>query len=84
MKIHPDDSLRQVVKVVANADVRAITQTVDQLDLNALDRASRAIAGAQRVDVYGIGTSASVAYAGDQAVPRRGPCAGLDRGCTRP
>ncbi len=62
VKIHPDDSLRQVVKVVANADVRAITQTVDQLDLNALDRASRAIAGAQRVDVYGIGTSASVAY----------------------
>ena len=60
--IHPDDSVRQVVKVVANADVRAITQTVNQLDHQALDLASRAIAVARRVDVYGIGSSASVAY----------------------
>jgi DNA-binding MurR/RpiR family transcriptional regulator len=62
VKIHPDDSIRQVVDVVANADVRAITQTVSQLDVEALDVASRAIAAAQRVDVYGIGSSASVAY----------------------
>jgi len=62
VKIRPDDSIRQVIKVVANADVRAITQTVHQLDANALDLASRAIAVSQRVDVYGIGSSASVAY----------------------
>lgn len=62
VKIHPDDSMRQVIDVVANADVRAITQTVSQLDVNALDLASRAIAVARRVDVYGIGSSASVAY----------------------
>ena len=62
VQIHPDDSVRQVIKVVANADIRAITQTVNQLDHHALDLASRAIAAAQRVDVYGIGRSASVAY----------------------
>jgi DNA-binding MurR/RpiR family transcriptional regulator len=62
VQIHPDDSVRQVIKVVANADIRAITQTVNQLDHHALDLASRAIAAAQRVDVYGIGSSASVAY----------------------
>jgi len=62
VKIHPDDSIRQVVNVVANADVRAITQTVSQLDVTALDLASRAVAAAERVDVYGIGSSASVAY----------------------
>ena len=62
VQIRPDDSVRQVIKVVANADIRAITQTVNQLDHHALDLASRAIAAAQRVDVYGIGSSASVAY----------------------
>ena len=62
VQIHPDDSVRQVIKVVANADIRAITQTVNQLDHHALDLASRAIAAARRVDVYGIGSSASVAY----------------------
>src|SRR3954466_15137073 len=62
VKIHPDDSMRQVIDVVANADVRAITQTVSQLDVNVLALASRASAAAQRVDVYGMGSSASVAY----------------------
>ena len=62
VQIRPDDSVRQVIKVVANADIRAITQTVNQLDHHALDLASRAIAAARRVDVYGIGSSASVAY----------------------
>src|SRR3954471_24662655 len=62
VQIRPDHSVQQVVEVVANADVRAITQTVNQLDYQALDLASRAMAVARRVDVYGIGTSASVAY----------------------
>src|SRR3954454_6810992 len=62
VKIHPDDSMRQVIDVVANADVRALPQTVSQLDVNVIDLASRAITAAQRVDVYRIGSSASVAY----------------------
>lgn len=62
VKIHPGDSVEQVITVVANADIRAITQTVDQLDPQALDRASNAIAKARRIDVYGVGSSASVAH----------------------
>ncbi|MEO6512918.1 MAG: MurR/RpiR family transcriptional regulator [Nocardioides sp.] len=62
VQIRPEHSVQQVVEVVANADVRAITQTVNQLDYEALDLASRAMAVAGRVDVYGIGSSASVAY----------------------
>ena len=62
VQIRPDHTVQQVVEVVANSDVRAITQTVNQLDYEALDLASRATAAAGRVDVYGIGSSASVAY----------------------
>jgi len=61
LQIGLDDSVRHVMTVVANADIRAITQTVNQLDPVALDLASRSIAAARRVDVYGIGSSASVA-----------------------
>lgn len=62
LQIGPDDSIGRVVTVVANADIRAITQTVEQLDPQALDRASRAVIAARRVDVYGVGGSASVAH----------------------
>src|SRR3954468_2404989 len=62
LQIGPDDSVGRVVTVVANADIRAITQTVEQLDPQALDRASRAIIDARRVDVYGVGGSASVGH----------------------
>ena len=62
VQIRPEHTVQQVVEVVANADVRAITQTVNQLDYDALDLASRAMAAAGRVDVYGVGSSASVAY----------------------
>jgi DNA-binding MurR/RpiR family transcriptional regulator len=62
LHIGPDDSVARVITVVANADIRAITQTGEQLDPLALDRASRAIIGARRVDIYGVGGSASVAH----------------------
>ena len=62
LRIRPDDSVARVVTVVANADIRAITQTVEQLDPQALDRASRAIIAARRVDIYSVGGSASVAH----------------------
>ncbi|MGH3715309.1 MAG: MurR/RpiR family transcriptional regulator [Micromonosporaceae bacterium] len=56
-----DDSIDQVISVVAGADVRAIQQTAEQLDRQVLHRASQAIAGARRVDVYGVGGSATTA-----------------------
>ena len=55
------DTVNRLVTVVANADIRTITQTVDQLDLDALDRAARTIAAARRVDVYAVGGSATIA-----------------------
>ncbi|MFC7494030.1 MULTISPECIES: MurR/RpiR family transcriptional regulator [unclassified Nocardioides] len=61
LQIGLDDSISHVMTVVANADIRAITQTLSQLDPEALDRASKSIASARRVDVYGIGSSASIA-----------------------
>ncbi|MEV6282301.1 MurR/RpiR family transcriptional regulator [Kribbella sp. NPDC051770] len=59
--INDDDTVARVATVVANADIRAITQTVDQLDLEALDRAAHVLAAARRIDVYGVGGSSTIA-----------------------
>jgi DNA-binding MurR/RpiR family transcriptional regulator len=59
--ITDDDTVGRVATVVANADIRAITQTVEQLDLDALDRAAQALAAARRIDVYGVGGSSTIA-----------------------
>lgn len=59
--ISPDDSLEKVVRVVGAADLRAVRQTVEGMDLDALERAARATARARRIDVYGVGGSGAVA-----------------------
>ncbi|MEU6253569.1 MurR/RpiR family transcriptional regulator [Streptomyces sp. NPDC001663] len=59
--ISPDDSLERVVQVVGVADLRAIQQTIDRIDLDALERAAQALAKARRIDVYGVGGSGAVA-----------------------
>ncbi|GAQ58034.1 MULTISPECIES: MurR/RpiR family transcriptional regulator [Streptomyces] len=59
--ISPDDSLERVVQVVGSADLRAIQQTVDRIDLDALERGAQALARARRIDVYGVGGSGAVA-----------------------
>ncbi|MET9088300.1 MurR/RpiR family transcriptional regulator [Streptomyces sp. NPDC004237] len=59
--ISPDDSLERVVRVVGTADLRAIQQTVDRIDLDAVERAAQAMARARRIDVYGVGGSGAVA-----------------------
>ncbi len=59
--ISPDDSLERVVQVVGSADLRAIQQTIDRIDLDALERAAQALAKARRIDVYGVGGSGTVA-----------------------
>ncbi|CAM5552074.1 MULTISPECIES: MurR/RpiR family transcriptional regulator [Streptomyces] len=58
--ISPDDSLERVVQVVGTADLRAIQQTIDRIDLDALERAAQALARARRIDVYGVGGSGAV------------------------
>jgi DNA-binding MurR/RpiR family transcriptional regulator len=60
--ISPDDSLERVVQVVGTADLRAVQQTIDRIDLDAIERAAQAVARARRVDVYGVGGSGAVAW----------------------
>jgi DNA-binding MurR/RpiR family transcriptional regulator len=71
-EIGPNDDLRQVVGKVAFADARAVEETAEQLDMASLDRVVQAIAGAGRVDVYGVGASAFVALDLQQKLHRIG------------
>lgn len=59
--IGPDDTLADVVAKVAYADARAVEETAQQLDTVALAAVVQALAGAGRVDLYGMGASAFVA-----------------------
>ena len=59
--ISPTDDLEHVVSVVANADMRALQLTVERMDLDAIQRGAQALAGARRIDVYGIGGSGTLA-----------------------
>jgi DNA-binding MurR/RpiR family transcriptional regulator len=58
--ISPDDDLERVVQVVGSADLRAVQQTIDRIDLDAMERAAQAVARARRIDVYGVGGSGAV------------------------
>ncbi|MFD3497315.1 MurR/RpiR family transcriptional regulator [Streptomyces sp. NPDC058676] len=60
-EISPEDDLERVVQVVGTADLRAIQQTIDRIDLDAIERAAQALARARRIDVYGVGGSGAVA-----------------------
>lgn len=60
-EIMPADPLAKVVGQIATADIRAIQETAEQLDLAEVERAADAVAAAGRVEVYGIGGSAFVA-----------------------
>jgi DNA-binding MurR/RpiR family transcriptional regulator len=70
--IDPSDDLAQVVGKVAFADARAVEETAEQLDIAALRQVVEAIAGAARVDVYGVGASAFVALDLQQKLHRIG------------
>lgn len=70
--ILPGDDLKQVVGKVAFADARAVEETAEQLDVESLDKVVQAVAGARRVDVYGFGASAFVAFDMQQKLHRIG------------
>jgi DNA-binding MurR/RpiR family transcriptional regulator len=59
--IEPGDSLADVVGKVAFADERAVRETAQQLDVEALGKVVAAVAKAPRVDLYGAAASAFVA-----------------------
>nr|WP_277605872.1 MurR/RpiR family transcriptional regulator [Glycomyces sp. L485] len=60
-EIAPDDPLDRVLKQLITVDAAMLRDTVDTLDLDAVERVAARVCDARRVDVYGVGTSAIVA-----------------------
>ena len=59
--IDPDDDAATIVKKVAYADAKAVTDTAGHLDIGALERTVQVLATANRIDVFGVGASGFVA-----------------------
>ena len=55
--IAPGDPLDVALKVIATADTRAIQATAAGLDMADVERVAAAIAGAGRVEIFGLGSS---------------------------
>ena len=70
--IAADDDLDKVVAKIAFADARAVEETAQQLDLDALHEVIEALVAARRVDVYGVGASGFVALDLQQKLHRIG------------
>ncbi|MFC7531627.1 MurR/RpiR family transcriptional regulator [Actinoplanes sp. GCM10030250] len=70
--ISPGDELAQVVKKIAFADARAVEETAAQIDIAVLEQVVGLVAGARRVDIYGVGASAFVATDFQQKLHRIG------------
>jgi DNA-binding MurR/RpiR family transcriptional regulator len=59
--IGPDDDAAVITKKIAYADARAVTDTVNHLDIATLIQVTEALAKASRIDIYGVGASGYVA-----------------------
>ncbi len=70
--IDPDDSLREIVDKIAFNESRAISETADNLDLDALERCIQLLTAARRIDIFGIGASGIVAHDLHQKLHRIG------------
>ena len=70
--IEPDEDMSGVVDKVGYSDAKAVEETVEQLDVRTLEGLADAVAGARRVDVYGVGASAFVALDLQQKLHRIG------------
>ncbi|GHE44675.1 RpiR family transcriptional regulator [Streptosporangium violaceochromogenes] len=71
----PDDPLTDVIAKVARAESEALADTAAQLDPDRLGAVVEAVAGARRIDVYGVGASGLVAADMEQKLMRIGrPC----------
>ncbi|SDE48275.1 DNA-binding transcriptional regulator, MurR/RpiR family, contains HTH and SIS domains [Paracoccus isoporae] len=60
--ISPDDTLVDIVRKTAYADIRAAEITISQLDLDQLGKLVEAVAGAGRVLVFGVGALGPVVH----------------------
>jgi DNA-binding MurR/RpiR family transcriptional regulator len=70
--ISPTDSVPQIVAKIAWSDARAIEDTAALLDIESLAGAIDAVAGARRIDIYGVGASGFVAQDLHQKLHRIG------------
>lgn len=70
--ISENDDLAQVVKKIAFADARAVEDTAMQIDIAVLEQVVDLVAGARRVDIYGVGASGFVAQDFQQKLHRVG------------
>lgn len=59
--VEPGDSAIDIARKVFMADIDAIASTLELLDEDAFELAVTLLAGAERIEVYGIGSSAPVA-----------------------
>jgi len=59
--ISKDDSAKEIAEKTKLSCIKAIDDTNSIVDIKKLEDAVRAISGAKRVEVYGVGTSAAVA-----------------------
>lgn len=59
--VEPGDSAIEVARKVFTADLNAIASTLELLDEAAFEHAVALLAGAERIEAYGIGSSAPVA-----------------------
>lgn len=73
--ISAKDTIDDIIAKVAFVDASAVEETAQQLDRQALADAASAIAGAKRVDIYGIGASAIVGTDLQQKLHRIGAMA---------
>ncbi len=73
--ISAKDSIDDIIAKVSFADASAVEETAQQLDRDALAAAAKAIAGAKRVDIYGMAASAIVGSDLQQKLHRIGAVA---------
>ncbi|PFG43844.1 RpiR family transcriptional regulator [Isoptericola jiangsuensis] len=71
-EIGRSDDVAEVVSKIAFHEARTIESTARAIDLDALEEAVRAVAGADRVDVYGVGASGLTAQDLAQKLSRIG------------
>ena len=60
-EFEPTDAPEKILRTLLNAHVRGLETTAEGIDLDAVDRAARAITTSRHVDIYGLGGSAGIA-----------------------
>ena len=70
--IEPDDSLNDITAKVGALDAQAINDTIAHLNIAILGEIAEAVAGATRIEIYGIGASGLVAVDLEQKLRRIG------------